>query len=1316
MKGISSILGPILGILLYISCQTSAMIMYCPDIPYPLGMENGTILNEQISASTEHKQRPAYNARLHHRSAWLGDLNDYKQYLTIEFKETKVVTAVATQGLRGSRNWVQEYHIEYSSDGETWEQVISDNGEQKLFIGNTNADGVVHSYLQYPIIARWIRFNPQRWNGFIAMRVELYGCKYVPYTATFTGDNRITYDMTGPTYLARTAKDELWFRFRTNYPTGLIFYSESSTGDYMAIELIRGILRYSINLGGPNGASETYASSLLDDSQWHDVSIIRDGLFVDIVVDRQLTNNTLKGTFRNLDMDEKISLGGLTSFVHRPGIKVRSNFTGCLENFYFNHMHMIRDANKKLDRYKLYGPQTFHCSVSTITPMTFRFSDSKLVIPGVATANIYRVSLVFRTYNKDGIILYSKLSPSGQLKVWINENGFIEYEIKNVKDSPAIHDIVVNTAKDTGNDEQIFNDGLWHYLNFQAEKNKVNLTIDEQVRVTIQPLNIDGIAGSYYIGGGDDEQEGYQGFLGCMREVYTAAMLVDIEKLDSEQNKGVTIGQCSMRDRCRPNPCEHGGICSQDWGTFMCNCDDTGYMGSVCHISRHAQSCVEVQELHMSSGEKVIEIDLDGSGVIKPFQVKCVFQEKGGIPLTEVSHNSMELTTVDGFQEPGSYRRRVVYTASRPALDLLTERAYSCQQFIQYYCVKSKLLSQPGAEYGGDKRTWGWWVGRSNQPMYHWGNAPPGSDSCYCGLLNTCAKKVDGVSANVKCECDADSAIMTNDNGQLKQKEDLPVMEMYFGDTGSLTDDKYGRHKLGELKCTGDTLYDNVVTFRKADASIEFDTLQFDPRIATDISFQFKTTARDGVLLQNKGPNHFIEVSLFAGTSVSFRYNVGRGVESLVLGVAGSLNNDRWHTVIVERNRKQAYLKVDNNAPEFRDEPQDAGFRLPYLTSKLFIGSTTDYRNGFVGCMRSLQVNGIAYDLRGVVARREVTYGVSEGCVAKCSSNPCINNGDCWEGYSDYYCDCTYTPYRGYICGREVGVELDAGSYVQFDFSSQGTLATEDETIIIGFSTLRKQGILLQVINPDIPEYISVQLNNNGGVKCVFDVGFSQQEVNTDIPGVNLANEQQHVVEVKRMNKGRIVQIKVDDYPPERKDFSILLSDGADTKLHNPKYIYLGHNSTDKKSNGFSGCLYRAKFNNIHPLKSAFRDPPPGNIHLHPADNRKPIRESKCGFEEVLHPPEPQEYRPVPPIDPMATAIPATAASKNYGAIIGGVIAFLILVLIIVIIFVCRYAKAKSGGYETREAKDDGADNPDFAMKAKSSRQPEISAKREYFL
>ena len=38
-----------------------------------------------------------------------------------------------------------------------------------------------------------------------------------------------------------------------------------------------------------------------------------------------------------------------------------------------------------------------------------------------------------------------------------------------------------------------------------------------------------------------------------------------------------------------------------------------------------------------------------------------------------------------------------------------------------------------------------------------------------------------------------------------------------------------------------------------------------------------------------------------------------------------------------------------------------------------------DYKDGYVGCMRALMVNGEVMDMRGMVERGEVTYGVSSG-------------------------------------------------------------------------------------------------------------------------------------------------------------------------------------------------------------------------------------------------------------------------------------------------------------------------------------------------
>lgn len=63
---------------------------------------------------------------------------------------------------------------------------------------------------------------------------------------------------------------------------------------------------------------------------------------------------------------------------------------------------------------------------------------------------------------------------------------------------------------------------------------------------------------------------------------------------------------------------------------------------------------------------------------------------------------------------------------------------------------------------------------------------------------------------------------------------------------------------MGRLLCEGDLLYDNVVTFRKADAIITVPP--FEAKVAGDIRFQFKTgfdsaTFGSAIIVQNIGYN-----------------------------------------------------------------------------------------------------------------------------------------------------------------------------------------------------------------------------------------------------------------------------------------------------------------------------------------------------------------------------------------------------------------------------------------------------------------------------
>ncbi|XP_067050762.1 discoidin, CUB and LCCL domain-containing protein 2-like [Acropora muricata] len=161
-----------------------------------LGMESGKILDKQITASSEwNAHHAAHQGRLNFQEVVEGDVarksgswsarkNDMNQWLQVDLlREESVVTSVATQGRNrhprwGAHNqWVKNYKLLYSNN-EVYFEYYKDERQNlaKVFAGNNDTDSIVRHYLNPPIRARYIRFQPIAWNRHISMRVGLNGC------------------------------------------------------------------------------------------------------------------------------------------------------------------------------------------------------------------------------------------------------------------------------------------------------------------------------------------------------------------------------------------------------------------------------------------------------------------------------------------------------------------------------------------------------------------------------------------------------------------------------------------------------------------------------------------------------------------------------------------------------------------------------------------------------------------------------------------------------------------------------------------------------------------------------------------------------------------------------------------------------------------------------------------------------------------------------------------------------------------------------------------------------------------------------------
>jgi hypothetical protein len=163
---------------------------YLLDSPYNLCRES-LMKRSRITATSSASQRGSNQAILWGGSAWTAENSDFDQALAIDLGAIKNVTGIATQGRAHSNEYVLEYRIQFGTNGKDWTDYKEVDGLPKLFRGNVDGDYVVMNSFDQPIIAQWIRVNPTRWQDRISLRLEIYGCDYIPDVLHFNGTSLI---------------------------------------------------------------------------------------------------------------------------------------------------------------------------------------------------------------------------------------------------------------------------------------------------------------------------------------------------------------------------------------------------------------------------------------------------------------------------------------------------------------------------------------------------------------------------------------------------------------------------------------------------------------------------------------------------------------------------------------------------------------------------------------------------------------------------------------------------------------------------------------------------------------------------------------------------------------------------------------------------------------------------------------------------------------------------------------------------------------------------------------------------------------------
>ncbi|XP_047185897.1 contactin-associated protein-like 2a isoform X1 [Scophthalmus maximus] len=1290
---------------------------------------------------------PGY-AKLNRRGGaggWSPLDSDHYQWLQVDLGSRKQVSALSTQGRYSSSDWTTRYRLLYSDTGRNWKPYHQD-GNIWAFSGNSNSETAVRHELQQGIVARFLRLVPLDWSeeGRIGLRIEVYGCSYWADVINFDGQGVISYRF--KMKKMKIIKDVIALRFKTSESEGVILHGEGQQGDYITLELHKAKLLLQINLGSNQygsilGHTSVTTGSLLDDNHWHSVVIERYRRNVNFTLDRHTQHFRTNGEFDHLDLDYELSFGGMP-YSGKPVGGGRKNFKGCMESINYNGDNITDLARRKKLDTSSFRNLSFSC-VETHTFPVFFNATSFLQLPGRAGHNTLSVGFHFRTWNPDGLLLFSNLD-DGTLEISL-EDGKI---VVHINVSTATRNSQVDLSSVPG-----FNDGQWHAVRLVAKDNFAALTIDGEEASAVHstsPLTIN-TGGTYHLGGYFLQTlfpPSRRSFQGCMQAILVDDQPADLHAVEKGivgAFENVSLDMCAILDRCMPNHCEHGGRCKQSWDSFSCTCDGTGYSGATCHTSIYEPSCEAYKHLGRSSD--TYWIDPDGSGPLGPFKVNCNMTEDK--VWTTVMNNLPPKTAVTGSSRERRTVLQVNYSASMDQVTAITTSAEYCEQQIVYSCQKSRLLNTP------DGTPYTWWVGRGSEKHFYWGGSGPGIQKCACGIDRNCT------DPKYDCNCDADLAQVKEDSGFLVYKEHLPVSQVAVGDTnrpGSLA-----KLTVGPLRCQGDNNYWNAASFTTPSSYLHFATFQGET--SADISFYFKTSAPYGVFLENLGNTDFIRLELKSPKVVSFSFDVGNGPIELTVHSAMPLNDDQWHGVMAERNVKEAVLQLDQTYRASRLAPAQGHTRLE-LFSQLYVGkpasltcqdSAAGGQRGFLGCIRALRMNGITLDLE---ERAKVTPGVKPGCQGHCTSFGmyCQNGGKCVERYNGYLCDCTAAAYDGPFCTRDVGGFFEAGTLIKYNFMPEAVAgASRDakilthqltphevnltkEEVAFSFSTSSAPAILMYV-SSRTQDYLAVVLRQNGSMQVRYNLGGLQEPFAIDVDQRNLANGQPHSINMSRVN--RSITIQLDHYPP----VSYTLPLASDTQLNLVKTLFLGKvyetGHIDPvlieryNTPGFVGCLSRVQFNGVAPLKSALRaakqaraTPTAGQSDRQPAvaspvSHQGKLVESNCGASPLTIPPmsaatDPWHLDNTDAEFPFNEERVIPDGVNRDSAIIGGIIAVVIFTILCTLVFLIRYMFRHKGTYHTNEAKGSGGESAgesaDTAIIGTDNPETIDESKKEWFI
>ncbi|XP_067338280.1 neurexin-3b isoform X6 [Channa argus] len=386
--------------------------------------------------------------------------------------------------------------------------------------------------------------------------------------------------------------------------------------------------------------------------------------------------------------------------------------------------------------------------------------------------------------------------------------------------------------------------------------------------------------------------------------------------------------------------------------------------------------------------------------------------------------------------------------------------------------------------------------------------------------------------------------------------------------------------------------------------------LRWDASSRSDLTFQFKTSQSDGLLLyfDDGGYCDFLLLTVFEG---KLQLRISIDCAETTITSDKMVNDSRWHFAAINRHNLQTGLAVDGQTKTEEVRPQR---QFMQIVSDLFLGGLPgDIRTSAITLpsVRELPpFSGIITDLSygSKLPTLINSQKVRLEMMGLCTENPCENGGICSLADGETYCDCSKTGYVGRYCteavqrkpglahlkaeqAREENVATFRGSeYFCYDLSQNPIQSSSDE-ITLSFKTWQRNGLLLHTGKS--ADYVNLALKD-GAVSLVINLGSGAFEAIVEPVNGKFNDNAWHDIKVTRnlrqqsgighamVNKLHcLVTISVD---------GILTTTGYTqedyTMLGSDDFFYVGGSPSTADlpgspvSNNFMGCLKEVVYKN----------------------------------------------------------------------------------------------------------------------------------------